>query len=121
MLEGLEPEHDSHFRDNYLCVAFELSRVAFIATANMLDTVPGPLLDRMEIISLPGYTEDEKLEIARRYLVRRQLEANGLKTDQVEIDPEALRLIIKGYTREAGVRNLDREIGQAFRNGAVQI
>jgi ATP-dependent Lon protease len=93
----------------------------FIATANMLDTVPGPLLDRMEVISLAGYTEDEKLEIARRYLVRRQLEANGLKAEQAEIDPEALRLIIKGYTREAGVRNLEREIGRAFRHVAVQI
>jgi len=92
-----------------------------VATANMLDTVPGPLLDRMEIISLAGYTEDEKLEIARRYLVRRQLEANGLKTEQVEIDADALRLIIRGYTREAGVRNLEREIGKVFRNVAVQI
>jgi len=93
----------------------------FIATANMLDGVPGPLLDRMEIISLAGYTEDEKLEIARRYLVRRQLEANGLTAEQAEIDPEALRLIIRGYTREAGVRNLEREIGKAFRNVAVQV
>ncbi len=104
MLEVLDPEQNSTFRDNYLGVPFDLSRVVFIATANMLDTVPGPLLDRMEIISLPGYTEDEKLEIARRYLVRRQLEANGLKPEQAEIDIEALRLIIKGYTREAGVR-----------------
>jgi ATP-dependent Lon protease len=87
----------------------------------MLDTSPGPLLDRMEIISLPGYTEDEKLEIARRYLVRRQLEANGLKPEQVEIDAEALRLMIKGYTREAGVRALEREIGKALRYAAVQI
>jgi ATP-dependent Lon protease len=102
-------------------VPFDLSRVVFVATANMLDTVPGPLLDRMEIISLAGYTEDEKLEIARRYLVRRQLEANGLKAEQAEIDPDALRLIIKGYTREAGVRNLEREIGKAFRHIAVQI
>ena len=78
----------------------------------MLDTIPGPLRDRMEIISLAGYTEDEKLEIARRYLVRRQLEANGLKAEQAEIDDEALRLIIKGYTREAGVRSLEREIGK---------
>src|SRR6202035_2395870 len=107
--------------DNYLGVPFDLSRVVFIATANMLDTVPGPLLDRMEVISLAGYTEDEKLEIARRYLVRRQLEANGLTAAQAEIDPEALRLIIKGYTREAGVRNLEREIGRAFRHVAVQI
>jgi len=121
MLEVLDPEQNATFRDNYLGVPFDLSRVVFVATANMLDTVPGPLLDRMEIISLAGYTEDEKLEIARRYLVRRQLEANGLKAEQVEIDPDALRLIIKGYTREAGVRNLEREIGRAFRHVAVQI
>jgi len=121
MLEVLDPEQNSTFRDNYLGVPFDLSRVVFLATANMLDTIPGPLMDRMEIISLAGYTEDEKLEIARRYLVRRQLEANGLKTEQAEIDAEALRLIIKGYTREAGVRNLEREIGKAFRNVAVKI
>jgi ATP-dependent Lon protease len=121
MLEVLDPEQNATFRDNYLGVPFDLSRVVFIATANMLDTVPGPLLDRMEVISLAGYTEEEKLEIARRYLVRRQLEANGLTAAQAEIDPEALRLIIKGYTREAGVRNLEREIGRAFRHVAVQI
>lgn len=121
MLEVLDPEQNSTFRDNYLGVPFDLSRVAFIATANMLDTVPGPLLDRMEIISLPGYTEDEKLEIARRYLVRRQLEANGLKPEQATIEDEALRSIIKGYTREAGVRSLEREIGKALRHAAVQI
>ncbi|TJX00541.1 AAA family ATPase, partial [Neisseria gonorrhoeae] len=106
MLEVLDPEQNGTFRDNYLGVPFDLSRVVFIATANMLDGVPGPLLDRMELISLAGYTEDEKLEIAKRYLVRRQLEANGIKAEQVEIDPDALRLIIKSYTREAGVRNL---------------
>ena len=121
MLEVLDPEQNATFWDNYLGVPFDLSRVVFVATANMLDTVPGPLLDRMEIISLAGYTEDEKLEIARRYLVRRQLEANGLNADQVEIDADALRLTIRGYTREAGVRNLEREIGKLFRNVAVQI
>jgi ATP-dependent Lon protease len=121
MLEVLDPEQNGTFRDNYLGVPFDLSRVVFIATANMLDTVPGPLLDRMEVISLAGYTEEEKLEIARRYLVRRQLEANGLTAEQAEIEPEALRLIIKGYTREAGVRNLEREIGKSFRHVAVQI
>jgi ATP-dependent Lon protease len=121
MLEVLDPEQNSTFRDNYLGVPFDLSRVVFIATANMLDTIPGPLQDRMEIISLPGYTEDEKLEIARRYLVRRQLEANGLKPEQAEIDLEAIRLMIKGYTREAGVRALEREIGRALRHAAVQI
>ncbi|WP_291861399.1 endopeptidase La, partial [Bradyrhizobium sp.] len=121
MLEVLDPEQNATFRDNYLGVPFDLSRVVFVATANMLDSIPGPLLDRMEIISLAGYTEEEKLEIARRYLVRRQLEANGLKPEQVEIDADALRLIIKGYTREAGVRSLEREIGKAFRNVAVQV
>jgi ATP-dependent Lon protease len=121
MLEVLDPEQNSTFRDNYLGVPFDLSRVVFIATANMLDTIPGPLQDRMEIISLPGYTEDEKLEIGRRYLVRRQLEANGLKPEQAEIEVEALRLTIRGYTREAGVRSLEREIGRAFRHAAVQI
>ena len=121
MLEVLDPEQNATFRDNYLGVPFDLSRVVFIATANMLETVPGPLLDRMELISLAGYTEDEKLEIAKRYLMRRQLEANGLKAEQAEIDPEALRQIIKGYTREAGVRSLEREIGRALRHAAVQI
>ncbi|PDT88221.1 endopeptidase La [Bradyrhizobium sp. Y36] len=121
MLEVLDPEQNGTFRDNYLGVPFDLSRVVFIATANMLDQIPGPLLDRMELISLAGYTEDEKLEIARRYLVRRQLEANGLTAAQAEIEPEALKLVVKGYTREAGVRNLEREIGKLFRHAAVQV
>ncbi len=121
MLEVLDPEQNNSFRDNYLGVPFDLSRVVFIATANLLDTVPGPLRDRMEIISLAGYTSGEKLEIAKRYLVRRELEANGLKPDQVEIDDEALRRIIAGYTREAGVRNLEREIGRALRHVVVGI
>lgn len=121
MLEVLDPEQNGTFRDNYLGVPFDLSRVVFIATANILDQIPGPLLDRMELISLAGYTEDEKLEIARRYLVRRQLEANGLSAEQAEIEPEALKLIVKGYTREAGVRNLEREIGKVFRHAAVQV
>ncbi|WGD54783.1 endopeptidase La [Bradyrhizobium sp. CB1650] len=121
MLEVLDPEQNGTFRDNYLGVPFDLSRVVFIATANMLESIPGPLLDRMELISLAGYTEEEKLEIARRYLVRRQLEANGLTTEQAEIEPEALKLIVKGYTREAGVRSLEREIGKVFRYAAVQV
>src|SRR5208283_2588956 len=91
LLEVLDPEQNSTFRDNYLAVPFDLSRVVFITTANMLDTIPGPLRDRMEIISLAGYTADEKLEIARRYLVARQMEANGLRPGQVEIADEALR------------------------------
>jgi ATP-dependent Lon protease len=121
MLEVLDPEQNGTFRDNYLAVPFDLSRVVFIATANMLDQIPGPLLDRMELISLAGYTQEEKLEIAQRYLVRRQLEANGLTADQAEIEPEALKLVVKGYTREAGVRNLEREIGKVFRHAAVQV
>ncbi len=121
MLEVLDPEQNNTFRDNYLGVPFDLSRVVFIATANMLDSIPGPLRDRMEIIGLPGYTEDEKLEIARRYLVRRQLEANGLTAEQVAIDDDALRAIIRSYTREAGVRNLEREMGTVLRHVAVRI
>ena len=117
----LDPEQNSTFRDNYLAVPFDLSRVVFITTANLLDTIPGPLRDRMEVISLSGYTASEKLEIARRYLVRRQLEANGLKPEQVEITDEALSEIIQRYTREAGVRNLEREIGKALRHAAVRI
>ncbi len=121
MLEVLDPEQNATFRDNYLGVPFDLSRVVFIATGNMLDTIPGPLQDRMEIISLPGYTEEEKLEIAKRYLVHRQLEANGLKPEQADIDSETLGQIVRGYTREAGVRSLEREIGRALRHAAVQI
>ena len=121
LLEVLDPEQNNTFRDNYLAVPFDLSRVVFITTANMLDTIPGPLRDRMEIISLAGYTAHEKLEIAHRYLVRRQMEANGLKPGQVELADEAIRDIIQNYTREAGVRNLERLIGQALRHAAVRI
>ena len=121
LLEVLDPEQNNTFRDNYLGVPFDLSRVVFITTANMLDTIPGPLRDRMEIISLAGYTADEKMEIAHRYLVRRQTEANGLKPGQAEIDDEALREIIQNYTREAGVRSLERQIGQVLRHAAVRI
>ena len=121
LLEVLDPEQNNTFRDNYLAVPFDLSRVVFITTANVLDAIPGPLRDRMEVIPLSGYTATEKLEIARRYLVRRQLEANGLKPEQVEITDAALREIIQDYTREAGVRSLEREIGQALRHAAVRI
>jgi ATP-dependent Lon protease len=121
MLEVLDPEQNGTFRDNYLDVPFDLSRVVFITTANMLETIPGPLRDRMEIIALTGYTAGEKLEIAKRYLVRRQLEANGLNPEQAEIDDAALRQIIAGYTREAGVRSLEREVGRALRHVAVEI
>jgi len=121
LLEVLDPEQNATFRDNYLAVPFDLSKVMFIATANMLDTIPGPLRDRMEIIDLPGYTEDEKVEIARRYLVHRQLEANGLKAEQCSLSDAALRSIVHDYTREAGCRSLEREIGRVFRSVAMRI
>jgi ATP-dependent Lon protease len=121
LLEVLDPEQNSTFRDNYLGVPFDLSKVLFIATANQLDTIPGPLRDRMEIIELTGYTEEEKVEIARRYLVRRQLEANGLKPEQASVSDEALHAIAREYTREAGCRSLEREIGAVLRNVAVRV
>jgi len=121
LLEVLDPEQNSTFRDNYLGVPFDLSKVLFITTANQLDTIPGPLRDRMEIIELTGYTEDEKVEIARRYLLRRQLEANGLKPEQAQVGEEALHIIAREYTREAGCRNLEREIGAVLRNVAVRV
>jgi len=121
LLEVLDPEQNSTFRDAYLGVPFDLSKVMFITTANVLDSIPGPLRDRMEVIDLPGYVEDEKFEIARRYLVTRQIEANGLKAEQAEIDDAALRAIIRDYTREAGVRQLEREIGAVLRSAAMRI
>jgi ATP-dependent Lon protease len=121
LLEVLDPEQNSKFRDNYLGVDFDLSHVLFLATANVLDTIPGPLRDRMEIMQLPGYTEEEKLEIARRYLVARQLETNGLTVEQATMTDDALRMIVRDYTREAGVRNLDREIGSVLRSAAMSI
>jgi ATP-dependent Lon protease len=121
LLEVLDPEQNNTFRDNYLGVPFDLSRVLFIATANVLDTIHGPLRDRMELIELTGYTEDEKVEIAKRYLVRRQLEANGLKAEQASITDEALHHIVRDYTREAGCRSLERAIGAVLRNVAVRI
>jgi ATP-dependent Lon protease len=121
LLEVLDPEQNATFRDNYLGVPFDLSRVMFITTANVLDTVPGPLRDRMEVIDLPGYVEDEKFEIARRYLVDRQLKANGLTAERAEVTDAALRAIIRDYTREAGVRQLEREIGAVLRSAAMRI
>ena len=121
LLEVLDPEQNSTFRDNYLGVPFDLSRVIFIATANVIDNVPPPVRDRMEIIDLPGYTQEEKLQIALRYLVCRQREANGLEEEQCEITVEALNGIIANYTREAGVRQLEREIGRVMRHVAMRI
>ena len=121
LLEVLDPEQNGTFRDNYLGVPFDLSKVMFIATANVLENIPGPLRDRMEVIDLPGYTEEEKVEIAKRYLVRRQLTANGLKPEQAAITDDAIREIIRYYTREAGNRNLERLIGGVFRNVAMRI
>jgi len=121
MLEVLDPEQNSTFRDHYLDLPFDLSRVMFICTANMLDTIPGPLRDRMEIISIAGYTEEDKLHIARRYLVPRQLERNGLKEGQLKFTDAALRLVIESYTREAGVRNLERQIGTISRKFARMV
>jgi ATP-dependent Lon protease len=121
LLEVLDPEQNNTFRDNYLAVPFDLSKVLFIGTANVLESIPAPLRDRMEIIELTGYTEEEKLQIAKRYLLARQLTANGLTSDQVEISEDALRRVIVDYTREAGVRSLERQIGALMRNAAVTI
>jgi ATP-dependent Lon protease len=121
LLEVLDPEQNNTFRDAYLGVPFDLSKVMFIGTANMMDTIPAPLRDRMEVIELPSYTEEEKVEIARRYLVKRQLEANGVRAEQAEISEVAIRAIIREYTREAGVRNLERNIGAVFRHVAMRI
>ena len=121
LLEVLDPEQNVTFADNYLGVPFDLSKVFFVGTANVLDSIPGPLRDRMEVIELPGYTQEEKLEIAARYLIQRQLTANGLSAEQVSIDQDSLAEVIDGYTREAGVRNLEREIGALFRNSAMRI
>ncbi|MDQ3442784.1 MAG: endopeptidase La [Chloroflexota bacterium] len=121
LLEVLDPEQNNTFRDHYLDVAFDLSKVMFIATANMLDTIPIALRDRMEIVELSGYTDQDKLEIAKRYLVPKQRKANGLTEDQAPWSDDALRAIIQHYTREAGVRSLEREIGSAFRKVATAI
>ena len=121
LLEVLDPEQNSTFRDHYLDVPFDLSKVLFIGTANVLENIPGPLRDRMEVIELPGYTQDEKLAIATRYLVQRQLKANGLQESQVSITEAALAGVIDGYTREAGVRNLERGIGALLRHAAMRI
>ncbi len=121
MLEVLDPAQNDSFRDHYLDLEFDLSEVMFIATANVLDTIPGPLQDRMETIELAGYTLEEKKHIARRYLVPRQIEANGLKPSQIEFADPALAAIVEEYTREAGVRNLERQIGTICRKVAREV
>jgi ATP-dependent Lon protease len=121
MLEVLDPEQNATFRDHYMDMPFDLSHVLFITTANQLDPIPGPLRDRMEVIQLAGYTEQEKLQIAKRYLVPRQIDRNGLDDSKIEFTDEALRLVIDSYTREAGVRNLEREIGAVCRKVAREV
>jgi len=121
LLEVLDPEQNSTFRDAYLGVPFDLSKLTFIATANVLDTIPGPLRDRMEIIELPGYTESEKVSIGLAHLVKKQIEANGLRAEQISIGEAALRAIVREYTREAGVRGLERRIAAVCRYAAVRI
>jgi ATP-dependent Lon protease len=121
MLEVLDPEQNHSFRDHYLDLPFDLSNAMFVTTANTLDTVPGPLRDRMEVIQLAGYTEEEKLQIAKRYLVPRQIERNGLSRSRIAFSDPALKVIVSDYTREAGVRQLEREIGTVCRKVARQV
>ena len=121
LLEVLDPAQNHSFRDHYLDVELDLSQVMFLATANVADTIPGPLLDRMEVIRFDGYTSEEKLAIAKGYLWPRQRDRNGLREDEVKIDDEVLRTIVSEYTREAGVRNLERELGTVLRKTATRI
>ncbi|MGH9858162.1 MAG: AAA family ATPase, partial [Acidobacteriota bacterium] len=121
LLEILDPEQNKTFRDNYLDLPFDLSRVFFITTANVLDTIPTPLLDRMEILRLSGYSEEEKAEIAKRYLIPKQLKETGVTDEQVHLDDVSLRHLISRYTREAGVRELERMIGRVMRRTALLI
>jgi ATP-dependent Lon protease len=121
LLEVLDPEQNSEFRDHYIEVAYNLSQVMFITTANQIETIPAPLLDRMEVIQIAGYTENEKVEIARNYLIPRQLKENGLRQNEISISDNIIRTIIRSYTREAGVRNLERKIGSLCRKVVTQI
>jgi ATP-dependent Lon protease len=121
LLEVLDPEQNSDFRDHYLDVPFDLSQIMFVTTANMLSPIPAPLRDRMEILELDGYTEEEKVSIAVQYLLPRQIKENSLRSEEISFDEEALRVIIRDYTREAGVRNLERQIGTVCRKVATQV
>jgi len=121
LLEVLDPEQNATFQDHYLDVPFDLSQVLFIGTANVLETIPAPLRDRMEILNLPGYTEEDKIAIARRYLLPRQVEENGIRPDHIEISDDVLRILISDYTREAGVRQLERELGSICRGIAARV
>src|SRR4029453_6098708 len=121
MLEVLDPEQHSSFRDHYLDLPFDLSKVLFICTANQIETIPPPLLDRMDLISLSGYTEDEKLGIGKKYLVPKQLKANGLTRSRLSFTDKGLRTIVREYTREAGVRQLERQIAAVCRKAARRI
>jgi ATP-dependent Lon protease len=121
LMEVLDPEQNTTFNDHYLDVDYDLSQIMFICTANSLDRVPRPLLDRMEVIRLPGYTEYEKLHIAKRYLVKKQREANGVTEKNIELPDSVLSSVIRSYTKESGVRNLEREIGTLCRKVAVEV
>src|SRR5262249_20639517 len=121
MLEVLDPEQNNTFRDHYLDLPFDLSKVLFICTANTVDTIPGPLLDRMDVIQLSGYTEEENPGIARRYLLPKQRTQHGLRRNQLTVSDSILRTIIRDYTREAGVRNLERRIGDVCRKAASEV